>query len=454
MARGQPVSTLGSTTVATQEETMTSSQGTPTRVPAEIARAVILPESYGDEQHITYPAFAWLRKNIPVGQAFVDGYDPLWLITRFDDIMTVERNHSLFNATMNNPILNTQAGDAFLRSLTPDGSIRYLDALPFLDPPEHTQIKSATSNWFTPKNVAKYSAQIRQIASEDVEKLLSFDGECDWASDFALYYPLRVILGLFGIPQEDFPLMLKLTQDFFGAPDPDEKRDDVEVSPEAAARQFHAAFADFFAYFDQFTGDRRAHPGDDLMSVIANAKVDGEYLSRDIVNSSYLQVATAGHDTTSSVTSGAALALARDPGQWEKVRSDQSRIPAMVEEAVRWTSPVKHFMRSASEDTELHGMTIKKGERLMLNYPSGNRDEDYFTNAEAFDLERSPNKHLGFGFGGHMCIGQHIARLEMAILFEELLPRLRSIELAGEPKPLKTNFVSSFKSLPIKFTKA
>jgi cytochrome P450 len=433
---------------------MAGNQGAQVRVPDEIARAVVLPESYGDEQHVTYPAFAWLRQSLPVGQAFVDGYDPLWLITKFDDIMTVERNHSLFNATMNNPILNTQAGDAFMRTLTPDGSIRYLDALPFLDPPEHTQIKSATSNWFTPKNVAKYTGHIRQIAREDVDKLLSFDGEVDWATDFALHYPLRVILGLFGIPQEDLPLMLKLTQDFFGANDPDEKRDDVEASPEAAARQFQAAFADFFAYFDQFTEDRRAHPRDDLMSVIANAKVDGEYLPRGVVNGSYLQVATAGHDTTSSVIAGAALALARDPGQWERVRENHALIPGMTEEAVRWTSPVKHFMRSASQDTELHGVAIRKGERLMLNYPSGNRDEDYFAAAEDFDLERSPNKHLGFGFGGHMCIGQHIARLEMNILFEELLPRVTSIELAGDPRPVKTNFVSSYKSLPVKFTRA
>jgi cytochrome P450 len=433
---------------------MTGSIGAQTRIPDDIARAVVLPESYGDEKNITYPAFAWLREHMPVGQAFVDGYDPLWLITKFDDLMTVERNHTLFNATMNNPILNTQAGDAFLRSLTPDGSIRYLDSLPFLDPPEHTQVKAATSNWFTPKNVAKYADRIRAIAREDVEKLLSFDGECDWATDFALHYPLRVILSLFGIPQSDFPLMLKLTQEFFGAPDPDAQRDDVEVSPEAAARQFQAAFADFFAYFDQFTEDRRAHPRDDLMSAIANARVNGEYLSPVTVNGSYLQVAAAGHDTTSAVTSGTALALATYPAQWAKVTADHSLIPMMTEEAVRWTSPVKHFMRSASEDTELRGVTIRKGERVMLNYPSGNRDEDHFTDAGDFDIERSPNKHMGFGFGGHMCVGQHIARLELAILWEELLPRLKTIELAGEPRPVKTNFVSSFKSLPVRFTKA
>ena len=423
------------------------------RVPDDVAKAVVLPESYGNEREITYPAFRWLRQNMPVGQAFVDGFDPLWLVTRFDDIMTVEKNPVLFNATANNPILNTQAGDTFLRSLT-GGSMRYLEALPFMDPPEHTQIKSATSNWFTPKNVAKYSDRIRQIAKEDVEKLLSFDGEVDWAQDFALHYPLRVIMGLFGMPEEDLPLMLQLTQEFFGVHDDEEAGSAVEQDPEAAARQFQAAFAGFFAHFDKFTADRRANPRDDLMSVIANAKVNGEFLSPGVVNGSYLQVATAGHDTTSSTVSGVALAMSTYPDQWAKVKADPALIPKMVDEAVRWVSPVKHFMRSASEDTVLGGVQLRAGDRLMLNYPSGNRDEDYFENAEEFDLERSPNKHLGFGFGAHMCIGQHIAKMEMNILWEELLPKLKSIELAGDPVPVKTNFVSSFKSLPIKFTKA
>jgi alpha-terpineol hydroxylase len=422
------------------------------RVPDDVAKAVVLPESYGDERTITYPAFRWLRENMPLGQAFVDGYDPLWLVTKFDDIMTVEKNPVLFNATANNPILNTQAGDVFLRSLT-GGSMRYLEALPFMDPPEHTQVKSATSNWFTPKNVAKYSDRIRKIAQEDVEKLLSFDGEVDWAQDFALHYPLRVIMGLFGMPEEDLPLMLQLTQEFFGVHD-DEAPGAVEQDPEAAARQFQAAFAGFFAHFNKFTADRRANPQDDLMSVIANAKVNGEFLSEGIVNGSYLQVATAGHDTTSSTVSGVALAMATYPDQWAKVKADHSLIPKMVHEAVRWVSPVKHFMRSASEDTVLGGVQLRKGDRLMLNYPSGNRDEQYFTNADEFDIERTPNNHLGFGFGAHMCIGQHIAKMEMTMLWEELLPKLKSIELAGDPVPVKTNFVSSFKSLPIKFTKA
>lgn len=424
-----------------------------TRIPDDIAQAAVLPESYGDERNITYPAFKWLRNNMPLGQAHLEGYDPIWLVTKYDDIMTVEKDPVLFNATMNNPILNPQAGDEFVRSLC-GGTTRQLDALPFMDPPEHTRIKQATANWFRSKNVHRYSEQVREIAKEDVEKLLSYDGECDWATDFALYYPLRVIMGLFGVPMEDLPRMMKLTQEFFGVNDPDEKRDDVEVTPDQAARQFQAAINDFFGYFRQFTEDRRANPQDDLMSVLANVKIDGEFLPDSFVNGSYLQVATAGHDTTSSVLSGAALAMAYHPDQMEGVRADHSLIPQFVEESVRWTSPVKHFMRSASEDTEIRGVPIKKGDRLMLNYPSANRDEDYFTDAESFDMRRSPNNHLGFGYGGHMCIGLHIAKMEMNILWEELLPKIKKIELAGEPKPLKANFVASFKSLPVKFTKA
>lgn len=424
-----------------------------TRIPDDIAQAAVLSESYGDERSTTYPAFAWLRNNMPVGQAHVEGYDPMWLITKRDDIMTVEREPVLFNATWNNPILNTMAGDEFIRSLC-GGTTRQLDALPFMDPPEHTQIKSATSNWFRPKNVRRFADQIRQIAREDVEKLLSFDGECDWAQDFALYYPLRVIMSLFGVPMEDMPRMLKLTQEFFGVSDPDEQREGLEATPDQAARQFQLAINDFFSYFSEFTADRRANPKDDLMSVLANVKVDGEFLPESFVNGSYLQVATAGHDTTSSTLSGSALALSRNPDQFQKARADHSLIPGLVEESVRWTSPVKHFARTASKDTTIRGVPIRAGERLMLNYPSGNRDEEYFDRPEDFDLERSPNEHVGFGFGSHMCIGLHIAKMEMNILWEELLPKIKSIELAGDPKPVKANFVASFKSLPVRFTKA
>ena len=273
--------------------------------------------------------------------------------------------------------------------------------------------------------------------------------------DFAADFPLRVVMGLFGMPLEDMPFMKKVTQEFFGPADPDVTSPLDEMPPDQAARAFQAAISSAYEWFHGFIVDRRETPRDDLLSTIANAQTeDGELLPESFVSGQYMQLATASHDTTSTALTGVAMAASRYPDQWDAVRADHSLIKNLVEESVRWMSPVKHFCRTASEDTELRGVTISKGDRLMLNYPSGNRDEEYFQNAEEFDLHRSPNKHLGFGFGAHGCIGLHIARQEMAILWEELLPHVMKIELTGDPNPVKTNFVSSFKSCPVKITKA
>lgn len=426
-----------------------------TRIPDDVARAAVLPESYGDEQNITYPAFRWLRNNMPLGQAHIDDYDPLWLVTKYDDIMTVERDPVLFNATANNPILQTRPGDEFIKSVN-GGSTRLMDAFPFMDPPEHTRMRKTTGNWFMSKNIKRYEDQMRAIAREDVEKMLSFDdGEFDFVKDFAMYFPLRVVMGLFGMPLEDMPFMAKITQEFFGPNDPDVSTEMDQMSPDQASRAFQAAVTSAYEWFHGFIVDRRETPRDDLLSMIANARTDdGELLPESFVSGQYMQLATASHDTTSTTVTGVAIAASRHPDQWEALRADSSLIPGLIEESVRWVSPVKHFCRTAAEDTEIRGVKISKGDRLMLNYPSGNRDEEYFDNAEEFDIRRSPNKHLGFGYGAHMCIGQPIARQEMRVLWEELLPHVKKIELTGDPKPLKANFVASYKSLPVKITKA
>lgn len=426
-----------------------------TRIPDDVARAAVLPESYGDEHNITYPAFRWLRNNMPMGQAQIDDYDPLWLITKYDDIMTVERDPVLFNATANNPILQTRPGDEFIKSVN-NGSTRLMDAFPFMDPPEHTRMRKTTGNWFMSKNIKRYEDQMRAIAREDVEKMLSFDdGEFDWVTDFAMYFPLRVVMGLFGMPLEDMPFMARITQEFFGPADPDVTSPMDEMPPDQAARAFQAAIGSAYEWFHGFIVDRRENPRDDLLSMIANATTDdGELLPESFVSGQYMQLATASHDTTSTTVTGAAIAASRHPDQWDALRADHELIPGLIEESVRWVSPVKHFCRSASEDTEIRGVKIAKGDRLMLNYPSGNRDEEYFDDAEDFDIRRSPNRHLGFGYGAHMCIGQPIARQEMRVLWEELLPKVKKIELTGDPRPLKANFVASYKSLPVRITRA
>ena len=267
-------------------------------------------------------------------------------------------------------------------------------------------------------------------------------------------YPLHVVMTLFGVPREDEPKMLKLTQEFFGAHDPEEQRPDVqETSPEAAAQMFFSCLQDFYAYFSSFTQDRRRNPRDDLMSHIANTKFDGEYISDWEANGYYVTIATAGHDTTSSSVASGLLGMLRYPEQFDKVKADVALIPGLVDEAIRYASPIRHFMRNTAAPTELRGIKFAPMERFMLCYPSANRDESVFTDPEKFDIERKPNRHLAFGYGPHMCLGQHLAKLEMRILFEELLPHLASVELAGEPRYTVTNFAGGLKSLPVRFKK-
>jgi len=426
---------------------------TDARIPQEIAEAAILPKSYTDEENITYPAFRWLRQNNPFGLAEVEGYDPIWLATTQADILAIERDPATFCSGRDEPMINDRASSAFLRLMR--GDARTLDTLAYMDAPEHTKIKNVTSNWFLPANVRKREDAIRQLAREAVDSLLARDGSTvDVVKDFALHYPLRVIMTLFGVPRDDEPIMLKLTQEFFGTTDPEEQRAEVASEPDAAARMWRAAIADFFAYFNQLAADRRANPTDDLASIIANAKVDGEYLPESFVNGYYIAIATAGHDTTASTIAGAIQAFARFPEQLDLVRKDLALIPSLVEEAVRWVSPVKHFQRVVTRDVEFHGRSLKEGDHVMLLYPSANRDEAVFENPDVFDVTRRPNKHLAFGFGPHMCIGQHVAKLEMRILFEELLPKITSVSLAGKPKYVAANFLSGLKTQPITFTKA
>jgi cytochrome P450 len=260
---------------------------------------------------------------------------------------------------------------------------------------------------------------------------------------------------ILGLPPEDEPRMLRLTQQLFGARDPDLSRSAGEMQdPVAAAAVIQSVIEDFNTYFTQLTIDRRANPRDDVASIIANAKIHGALISQANANAYYQVLATAGHDTTSASTAGAIWALAERPGELAKVQADLGLIPALIEEAIRWVTPVKHFMRTAVQDYELRGRKISAGDWLFLSYMSGNRDEDVFEEPFEFRVDRIPNKHIAFGYGAHLCLGMHLARLETRILFEELLPRIKDLALDGDPKWAQTNFVSGPKRLPIRFAVA
>jgi cytochrome P450 len=438
--------------------TIEASAANSAMVPDDIARQIVLPEGHRDEVKL-FEAYAWLREHNPLAKVEVEGYDPLWLVSKHADIMEIERQPDIFTngggdkPGSHNPILTNQAGDAFTKSLT-GGSLRVLEALPYIDPPEHTIIKDVANDWFRPANLTKWEDTIRTLAREAIEKYLKpGHNEIDLVKDFAIYYPLHVIMSLFGVPETDEPRMMALTQDFFGTADPDAARADVEpLSPEAAAQQWAAAIADFNAYFDALVEARRAEPRDDLATLIAAAKDPGtgEYFPKPIAYGWFITISTAGHDTTASTVAGTLEALAHHPDQLAALRENPAGIADLVNEGLRWACPVKHFTRQATQDYVLRGREIKKGDRFMMLYQSGNRDADAFDNPDSFDSTRRPNKQIAFGYGPHMCLGQHLAKQEMRILMEELLPRLRSIEVIGERKVVQTNFVGGLKNLPVR----
>jgi len=419
-------------------------------VPDHIARIVVSGKSYAKDD-VIYPAFQWLRENMPLGKACVDGYDPIWLVTKYDDVLNISRDADTFRNGIHNVLLQTRVSDEFTRKMQ-DGKIRSLNSLAFMDAPEHSIYRNITAKWFMPNLIKRYEKRIREIAKESVDELFYLGGECDFVKDFALYYPLRVIMDLMGIPREDEAIMLKLTQELFAGDDPDERRQGIDLGPDAIARAWHATMMEFYDYFRSLSAERRKNPKDDLISLIANFKVDGECIDEAHEFDYYIAVATAGHDTTSTAASGGVLGLIQHYDQFEILKSNNSLVDKFVTESIRWTTPIKHFMRTAVHDTEVGGQLISANDRLMLCYPSANRDPNKFDNPDAFIIDRGANQHLAFGNGLHMCLGQHLARLDMRILFQELMPRLDSIELTGVPRFIEATFTSGLKSMPVRYS--
>jgi cytochrome P450 len=265
-----------------------------------------------------------------------------------------------------------------------------------------------------------------------------------------------VIMSIMGVPEADEPRMLKLTQELFGAADPELGRGgEAATFVDAPDRDFDfGVIIDFSNYFRALSEEKRRQPTDDLASLIANSQIDGQPISDLEAMSYYIIVATAGHDTTSSSTAGALWALAENPAEFRKLKADPSLIPGLVDESIRWTTPVKTFMRTVTQDAEFAGRQLKKNDWLMLCYASGNRDEEVFEAPDTFKVDRKPNRHLAFGYGAHLCLGQHLAKMEMRILWEELIPRLKSVQLDGTPAMSEAVFVNGPKRLPVRFETA
>ena len=417
-------------------------------IPQEVADTIVDPKAYADGR--IYESYAWLRANNPLGVAQPAGYDPFWVVTRHADILEISRQNDLFHSGDRATTITSKAAGEQVRKLT-GGSPHLVRSLVQMDAPDHPKYRALTQAWFMPLNIRGLEDRIRKIARASVERMAGKGGECDFVREVALHYPLHVVMEILGVPEADEPRMLMLTQELFGAADPELSRNPGAEAVPTDLGAIQGVLADFYQYFAKISADRRANPRDDLASVIANSEVDGLPISEFEAMSYYVIVATAGHDTTSSTTAGAMRALCENPDQLAYVKADLARVPGFIEEAIRWTTPVKTFMRSATADTQVGGHAIAKDDWLMLCYASGNRDESVFEEPDRFRADRKPNKQLSFGYGAHLCLGQHLAKMEMRILYEELLPRLKSVELAGPPRMSEALFVNGLKSLPIRF---
>ena len=407
----------------------------------ELDVAMVDPAHWGDENWV-HAQFAWLRANAPVRRMAPDGFEPFWSLTRHQDIMAVEGDKRRF-INDPRPILGPKLTEALLQHLS--GRRHLVRSLVQMDDPDHGKYRALTQPWFMGSNLRKLAGRIDALAKQYVDRLGELGGECDFVKDISTWYPLRVIMTIFGVPEEDEPLMMRLTQELFGSTDPDERR---AIEPESLMD----VVADFEAYFQDLSRSRRAQPTDDVASVIANAQIDGEPIPEHETNGYYIIIATAGHDTTSSATAGGLHALIEHPDELAKLRTaPEQHMATAVDEMIRWVTPVRQFARTATEDCQVGGVDFAEGESCVLWYPSANRDEAVFEDPFSFRVDRPDVRHLAFGYGAHVCLGQHLARMEMAALFRELLRRVEHIELNGEPRYSQTVFVGGLKSLPIRY---
>lgn len=401
--------------------------------------AIVDPRTFTDPAAL-HGLLAKIRTSDPLPFIAAPNYAPFWLVSRHSDLMAIERDAKQF---INEPrqALLPLSYEAKMREAAGGKDTKdFMRNLILMDGTEHRAYREITQSYFTPKGLEPLLKDIQALASEFIGRMDAAGGEIDFA-DVAMAFPLRVVMSMLGVPTEDEPMMLRLTQATLSSQDP-------EFQSEGGAR---AAMIEMYTYFQNIIERRRREPDGSLASVIANARIDGELLPDRDVFGYFNIIATAGHDTTSYALTGGTLALLQNPEQLAKLRADPGLMPIAVEEILRWTTPVKHFCRTAVEDCDIAGKQVKAGDLLLMSYPSASFDEAIYEDPFAFRLDRRPNRHLAFGTGPHVCLGQYLARFELSSFFRELLDRVEHIELAGEPRFVEGSFVGGVKHLPVAY---
>lgn len=402
-------------------------------------------EAFADPRTFTDPValhrlLARIRKTDPLPFIEAKDYAPFWLVSRHMDIMEVERNAAQFINEPRQALLPLSYEATVRKAAGGKETKDLMRNLVLMDGAEHKAFREISQSYFTPKGLEAIVGDIEALAKEFIGRMDKSEGTIDFA-EVAMAFPLRVVMTMLGVPPEDEPMMMRLTQQTLSSQDP-------EFQSGGGAR---GAMMEMHAYFQKVIADRRSRPDGTLASVIANARIDGELLADRDVFGYFNIVATAGHDTTSYALTGGTLALTQHPEQLAKLRANPALLPLAVEEILRWTTPVKHFCRTAVEDCIVAGKQVKAGDLLLLSYPSGSFDETIYDDPFTFRIDRKPNRHLAFGTGPHVCLGQYLARFELSSFFRELLKRVEHIELAGTPRFVEGSFVGGVKYLPVAY---
>jgi cytochrome P450 len=388
-----------------------------------------------------YPHEAWtrIRREAPV-HFMENAVMPYWAVTKHADIAFVGKNPELF---LNGPLLVLPTERVELeRAFQPPPTLIQLDGA------KHTAYRKIISKRFTPGALKKIHADIDKIAKEIVDGLLEQgdEGECDFVAKVSAPLPIAVIAWLLGVPESDWKLLFDWTNRTIGAGDPDFQ--EPGKTPQETAM---AAMTETFMYFTKLIEEKRKRPADDLVTLFASLEVDGKPIPPiDVITFCFI-IVIAGNETTRNGTTGGMLALIEHQDELRKLQRNPRLMRSAIEEIVRWSSPIIHFARTASQDFELRGKTIKRGDALALFYASANRDEEVFPDGDRFRVDREPNHHLGFGVGEHFCLGSHLARLEMDVAYRHFVPRIEEIELAGPIVRLHSSLVGGVKQLPIRY---
>ena len=391
---------------------------------------------------IPHEWFTWLRANQPVFHHDEPDGDGFWVITRYDDIVTANRDAGTFSSAQERGGVVTLEGP-----VAPiPGQEMAGNMMLFMDPPDHTRYRKLVNRGFTPRMINALEVHVRELTVDIVEQAIA-KGDCDFVVDVAAELPLEVIAELLGVPREDRFKLFDWSNRFIGADDPEYRRSEESVAE---------AQIEMFMYAQALAEKRRAEPQQDIVTTLLNAEVDGDTLSELDFNLFFMLLSVAGNETTRNAIAHGMNAFLDAPDQWELLVSDPAaHIDGAVEEILRWATPVMFFRRNATRDFELGGQMIRAGEKISLWYISGNRDESVFDDPFRFDITRDPNPHIAFGGGGpHFCLGAQLARLEIRVLFEELARRVPRLEALGGPDRLRSNFIGGIKHLPVRLAPA